>query len=319
MLPKSDLKTPEMAHWVQEIVAPMLKEQADILRQELRENGLSRLERSLNAHRDDTEKRFDRLENALVELAEAQKRTEARVEELAEAQKRTEKRVDRLEIAINELTEAQKRTEKRVEELAEAQKRTEARVEELAEAQKRTEKRVDRLEIAINELTEAQKRTEVHLAQLASTQQDILVRLDRVEHQVGLIGNVLGIEVEGEAEEIVAYILKQQGYRLLETPYALAINGEVDIVLKVETPEGEPVSVLVEAKTRARLKELRRWHNRLQDQDFQQQLVDAGVEKPFMPYFFGLRVYQTVDTEARNLGIGVADPDGERVPPTLLQ
>ncbi len=270
MLPKSDLKTPEMAHWVQEIVAPMLKEQADILRQELRENGLSRLERSLNAHRDDTEKRFDRLENALVELAEAQKRTEARVEELAEAQKRTEKRVDRLEIAINELTEAQ-------------------------------------------------KRTEVHLAQLASTQQDILVRLDRVEHQVGLIGNVLGIEVEGEAEEIVAYILKQQGYRLLETPYALAINGEVDIVLKVETPEGEPVSVLVEAKTRARLKELRRWHNRLQDQNFQQQLVDAGVEKPFMPYFFGLRVYQTVDTEARNLGIGVADPDGERVPPTLLQ
>ncbi len=284
MSSKYDLKTPEMVHWVQEIVAPMLKDQADILRQELRENGLGRLERSLNAHRDDTEKRFDRLENALVELAEAQKRTE--------------KRVDRLEIAINELTEAQKRTEKRVEELAEAQKRTEKRVEELAEAQ---------------------KRTEVHLAQLASTQQDILVRLDRVEHQVGLIGNVLGIEVEGEAEEIVAYILKQQGYRLLEAPYALAINGEVDIVLKVETPEGEPVSVLVEAKTRARLKELRRWHNRLQDQGFQQQLVDAGVAKPFMPYFFGLRVYQTVDTEARNLGIGVADPDGERVAPTLVQ
>ncbi len=38
-----------------------------------------------------------------------------------------------------ELAEAQKRTELRVEELAEAQKRTELRVEELAEAQKRTE------------------------------------------------------------------------------------------------------------------------------------------------------------------------------------
>ena len=64
------------------------------------------------------------------ELAEAQKRTEQRVEELAEAQKRTEQRVE-------ELAEAQKRTEQRVEELAEAQKRTEQRVEELAEEQQK--------------------------------------------------------------------------------------------------------------------------------------------------------------------------------------
>jgi len=270
MSPQADLKTPEMAAWVKDVVTPMLQEQAEVLRREVRENGLGRLERSLNAHRDYTEKRFDRLENALAELAEAQKRTE--------------KRVDRLEIALNELAEAQKRTEARVEELA-----------------------------------EAQKRTEDHLAQLAINQQGILVRLDRLEHQVGLIGNALGIEVEGEAGEIVAYVLEQQGYRLLEMPYALAINGEVDIVIKAETPDGESVSVLVEAKTRARLKELRRWHSRLQDQAFQQQLVDAGVKKPFLPYFFGLRVYQTVDTEARKLGIGVLDPDGERVAPELLR
>ncbi|MCX7966053.1 MAG: hypothetical protein N2596_05465, partial [Syntrophorhabdaceae bacterium] len=67
-----------------------------------------------------------------AELAEAQKRTEERVEELAQAQKRTEERVE-------ELAQAQKRTEERVEELAQAQKRTEERVEELAQAQKRTE------------------------------------------------------------------------------------------------------------------------------------------------------------------------------------
>jgi len=40
---------------------------------------------------------------------------------------------------VKELAEAQKRTEQRLEELAEAQKRTEQRLEELAEAQKRTE------------------------------------------------------------------------------------------------------------------------------------------------------------------------------------
>lgn len=44
-----------------------------------------------------------------------------------------------------ELAEAQKRTEAKVEELAEAQKRTEARMEELAQAQNRTQISLDRL------------------------------------------------------------------------------------------------------------------------------------------------------------------------------
>ncbi|MGB9710302.1 MAG: hypothetical protein ACPLZA_02235 [Thermodesulfovibrio sp.] len=71
---------------------------------------------------------FNELKEIVRELAHTQK-------ELAEAQKRTEQRVE-------ELAEAQKRTEQRLEELAEAQKRTEQRVEELAEAQKRTEEEV---------------------------------------------------------------------------------------------------------------------------------------------------------------------------------
>ncbi len=65
------------------------------------------------------------LANVVTDLAEAQKRTEDRVEELAEAQKRTEDRVE-------ELAAAQKRTEDRVEELAEAQKGTELAVADLA-------------------------------------------------------------------------------------------------------------------------------------------------------------------------------------------
>ncbi|MBI5193354.1 MAG: hypothetical protein HZA08_07950 [Nitrospirae bacterium] len=81
---------------------------------------------------------FNELKGIVKDLAEAQKRTELRVEELAEAQKRTELRVE-------ELAEAQKRTELKVEELAEAQKRTELKVEELAEAQKRTENSLNRL------------------------------------------------------------------------------------------------------------------------------------------------------------------------------
>ena len=97
-----------------------------------------------------------RLDRALTNLAEAQGRTEARVEELAQAQARTEVRVE-------ELAQAQARTEARVEELAQAQARTEARVEELAQAQARTEARVE-------ELAQAQARTEVVVARLVESQ-----------------------------------------------------------------------------------------------------------------------------------------------------
>jgi hypothetical protein len=103
-----------------------------------------------------------RLDKTLVKLAEAQVRTEARVEELAQAQTRTETRVEQLaqaqvrtETRVEELAQAQARTEARVEELAQAQVRTEARVEELAQAQVRTEARLDRLEQTVERLINA--------------------------------------------------------------------------------------------------------------------------------------------------------------------
>ena len=121
-----------------------------------------------------------RLDRALTNLAEAQGRTEVRVEELAQAQARTESRVEELaqaqartESRVEELAQAQARTESRVEELAQAQARTEARVEELAQAQARTEARVE-------ELAQAQARTEVVVARLVESQaqmQDAIKRL----------------------------------------------------------------------------------------------------------------------------------------------
>jgi hypothetical protein len=71
---------------------------------------------------------------------------------------------------VQELAEAQRRTETRLEELAEAQRRTETRLEELAEAQRRTETRLERLEAAVLELAEAQRRTEQKVGELADSQ-----------------------------------------------------------------------------------------------------------------------------------------------------
>ena len=83
-----------------------------------------------------TKTEFNELKEIVAELAK-------KVDELAEAQKRTEQRVDRLEIAVRELAEAQKKTEQRVNELAEAQKRTE---EEICRLVKRMDVFEDRLE-----------------------------------------------------------------------------------------------------------------------------------------------------------------------------
>jgi len=127
-----------------------------------------------------------------AELADAQKRTEQRVEELAEAQKRTEQRVE-------ELAEAQKKSEERLtrveialDELAQAQKRTEQRVEELAEAQKKSEERLTRVEIALDKLAQAQKRTEEALTTL--TKEHSITR-----KLVGDLSNTVGYRLEDEA------------------------------------------------------------------------------------------------------------------------
>ena len=72
-----------------------------------------------------TREDFDELKSVVRELVYSQK-------ELAQAQKKSEERLDRVEKAIEELTQAQKRTEERLEELAQAQKRTEVEVRKLA-------------------------------------------------------------------------------------------------------------------------------------------------------------------------------------------
>jgi len=94
-------------------------------------------------------------------------RLEAALARLAEAQARTEERLDRLE--------------QTVEKLAEAQARTEAKVEALVEAQARTESRLDRLEQTVEKLAEAQARTEGKLEQLIEIVTKLVIRSDRHE------------------------------------------------------------------------------------------------------------------------------------------
>ena len=94
--------------------------------------------------------------------------------------------MDSIQSAVLALAEAQQRTEQRLERLegvvtalAEAQQRTEQRLEALAEAQQRTEQRLERLEEVVTALAEAQQRTEQRLEQLAAHQARMQITLDK--------------------------------------------------------------------------------------------------------------------------------------------
>ena len=244
---------------------------------------------------------------------------ETTLRELIAVQERTEQHIE-------ELTEAQKRTEARVEELAEAQKRTEEQVRYLAERLDGVEQRLDGVEQRLDGVEQRLDGVEQRLDGVEQRLDGVEQRLDGMEHhledvdhQLGQIGNVLGLHTEVEAQDVLLYVLEQKGYHILQHPRSLDLDGEVDIAVSVQSPEGEQIWVLTEVKARARLKNLRRWAEQLSSERFAQRLAEQGVTRPYLPYLFGSRVYQIVEEEAQRLGIGILDPDGERVVPTVIR
>ncbi len=167
----------------------------------------------------DLEVRIERLEDAVVRLAEAQARTE--------------ERVGRLEDAVVRLAEAQARTEARLEALAQAQTRTEGRVEALAQAQTRTEARVEAL-------AQAQARTESALLVLAQ--------------QVGRLSETIGFTLEDLAREVAPpYLAQHHGIhvRQLDRRFFSVDGDEVEVDLYGEgQQEGRTVVVVGEVRSR---------------------------------------------------------------------
>ena len=156
-----------------------------------------------------TEENFQKVWKTIGELAEAQKRTEIRLNELAEAQKKTEQRLDSLTEKVEALAEAQKKTEIKVNELAEAQKKTEIKVNELAEAQKRTEVEIRKLGIGL-------RRTREQIGGLARSvayalENEAFRKLPaflKERYQIEVIDNIIRAEIEGEEINILGQVKK---------------------------------------------------------------------------------------------------------------
>jgi SMC interacting uncharacterized protein involved in chromosome segregation len=198
-----------------------------------------------------TKAEFNDLRQVVRELAEAQKRTEVRVEELAEAQKRTEARLE-------ELAEAQKRTEARLEQLAEAQQRTEARVEELAAAQLRTEQALAQLTHRVDQLT-------VRMDQLVQRVDHLDRRLDDTNRQLGGLATTVGYTLENEAYRALPTLLERDHGLVLTEPLrrgwltdARGRDLEVNILGRA-TRAGETVWVIGESKSQLSANEVDRF------------------------------------------------------------
>ncbi|RME01822.1 MAG: chordopoxvirus fusion protein [Calditrichaeota bacterium] len=145
-----------------------------------------------------TEQRLDSLAAKVELLAEAQQKTEQRLNSLAEAQKKTEQRLDSLAAKVELLTEAQKKTEQRLNSLAEAQKKTEQRLDSLTE----------KLEL----LAEAQRSTEIQIKQLAKDQQE-------TRRQLGGLAMTVGYTLENAAYKALP--------KLLEKDFGLKVDGRL--------------------------------------------------------------------------------------------
>ena len=152
------------------------------------------------------------------------------VGELAQAQKRTEVKVEELAVAQKELTEAQKRTERRLEELATAQK-------ELTEAQKRTE-------VGIAALTDVIKEVQGDIKEIRSD-------VKEVQGELGGIGGSVGYALENEAYRHLPEILQgRYGITVREKIIRAHIGGKEINVFGRADRDGREIFVVGEAKTR---------------------------------------------------------------------
>jgi septal ring factor EnvC (AmiA/AmiB activator) len=180
-----------------------------------------------------TQADFAELKAVVADLAEAQSRTEQRVQELAEAQNRTEERLSRLEQVVSNLVEAQSRTEQRV--------------RELAEAQSRGEERLSRLEQVVSKLAEAQQRTELEVRALTRG-------LKATRERVAGLSNSVGYGLENRAiARLPALLEAEHGVRvqgrLVRRFVQYPEGGEDEVNIFGEGRKGEwRVSIVGEAK-----------------------------------------------------------------------
>jgi len=236
-----------------------------------------------------TREDFDRLQKAIAELNEAQRRTEASIDKLAKAQLKTEARISKLEEAVTRLAEAQSRTEVRVDKLEEA-------VTRLAEAQRRTEARVDKLGKAIAELAEAQRRTEEALGELVRVVREQNVKIER-------LSDIVGFGLEDIARVVLpGWLYRHLGVEMGEfrREFLSIDDRRLEVNLYGEgVMRGERVVIVGECKSRIYKRDIERFYKRVYCP------VTENMDVRVLGVMFGYLIYPEARKKADELGLYV--------------
>jgi hypothetical protein len=225
----------------------------------------------------------------------------------------TDRRFGELTEAVRQLAEAQRR---HYEEFATYRAETDRRFAELAEAQARTEERVGQLEAAVTALAEAQARTEERVEQLARAVGKLDEAVGALRREVGVLANTVGVTAEEEAALAIEYLLRGKGFEIFGTPGPVAADGfEVDLAFPVRDPAGRTFTVVTEVKFGLSPGHIRDWARRVRSEGFKEALSRAGLPGPYLVYVYGLRAMAGTEETARAEGVGLVTPRGERVPP----
>jgi hypothetical protein len=172
------------------------------------------------------EPRIDRVEAALVRLAEAQVRADERLTRVEQAMERAEARLTRLE---------------------EAMVRAEARLTRVEQAMERAEARLTRLEEAVAALAAAQARTEERLGRL----EEAVLTLSQA---VGRLSETIGFTLEDLAREVTPpYLAQHFGIRVeaLDRSFFRLDGQEVEVDLYGPgRRNGDAVAIVGEVRSR---------------------------------------------------------------------
>ena len=208
--------------------------------------------------RDSINDNVARLDRGLATLAEAQGRTEARVEQLAEAQGRTEARVE-------QLAEAQARTEARLETLC-------GDVSQLAAAQTRTEARLEALCGDVSQLAVAQRVTEQTVAKLVDSQGQMQVAIQRLTIRTdSVVGRTLELQFRDRIASYLGLFMRRcrlvDPAQLLDTLEPHLDQRELADVIRADAiasglVDGKPSHVIVEVSAAADVDDIERARRR---------------------------------------------------------
>jgi chromosome segregation ATPase len=240
-----------------------------------------RTEERLNEFERRTEENFARVWEAIERLTarvddltvRLDKLTE-RVDQLAEAQRRTEERLNQLALRVDELTERLNRLTERVDDLTVRLDRLTERVDQLAEAQRKTEERLNQLALRVDELTErlnqlaeAQRDMAEKMSKLIDAQMQLedslaklLGRMKTTEERIEWIFSSIGFTIEDKSLKALPELLKREGItvegNLVRRYYKIGDEYNQLNIYGWGRKDGEKILILGEIKTRASKKEI---------------------------------------------------------------